>query len=452
MGKSRRQRRKAARGATEKGWNLPVSGGYLPSDAGQTWNWWQRGFNIQHASKSAIVESCISAYAHTIASLPGHEVELLENGGKRRLNGTTLSRLLRRPNSYQTRSDFMLNLTWGLMGTGNSYAVGIRNDRGEFGSAHLLGPDTAPWVEPETREIFYAVGYNPLFPGSDQIDGQQMLIPARDVLHVRLYAPQHPLIGVSPIRNLAASIASTGAIENHQAVFFDNMRRPSGILSVDTKLTKEQVTEMRKLWDAQSQHLDSGGVPILAGGQWKWSPMSITSQDAQVVEAFNMGLEQIARAFRVPLPLIGDQRHSTYNNVEQLVSAWLAMGLGFVLEHIELALTKWLDLPPTHICEFNVDQLLRTDFAGRVEGLTRGIQGGLYSVNEARRREGLPSVEFGDEPRLQAQNVPLSQIDMMQSAPAAPAAPAALPPPPEPSDEEQRILAYHSIKSVLHEA
>jgi hypothetical protein len=47
------------------------------------------------------------------------------------------------------------------------------------------------------------------------------------------------------------------------------------------------------------------------------------------------------------------------------------------------------------------------------------------SPNEARNAEGFDSVEFGDDVRTQAQNVPLSAAGQIPSAPSAPAAPAA---------------------------
>ena len=44
----------------------------------------------------------------------------------------------------------------------------------------------------------------------------------------------------------------------------------------------------------------------------------------------------------------------------------------------------------------------------RIEALARGVQGGIFSPNEARNSEGLPDAIFGDEPRVQQQVVPLS--------------------------------------------
>jgi hypothetical protein len=64
--------------------------------------------------------------------------------------------------------------------------------------------------------------------------------------------------------------------------------------------------------------------------------------------------------------------------------------------------------------------LLRSAFKDRIEGLVRGVQGGVYSPNEARNEEGLDDVKFGEEPRVQAQVVPLSAASGIPTAPTSP--------------------------------
>jgi phage portal protein BeeE len=205
----------------------------------------------------------------------------------------------------------------------------------------------------------------------------------------------------------------------------------------------------------QSQGLNSGGVPILSNGL-KWQGLSINSQDAQLVAAFNMTVEDVARAFRVPLPIVGAYQHSTYNNVEQLISLWMATGLGFVLEHLEQSFDAMFELPANEFCEFDTDTLLRTDFAGRIEALTKGISGGLYAPNEARAKEGLKSVAFGDEPRVQAQVVPLSQVGAVPATPTPSATPADSAPVDDDEDDPEGAkaysVAYDTIKRAMHHA
>jgi hypothetical protein len=89
---------------------------------------------------------------------------------------------------------------------------------------------------------------------------------------------------------------------------------------------------------------------------------------------------------------------------------WLARGLGFALNHIEVAFDHFFGIKswPDEYMAFDETALLRVAYKERIEGLARGVQQAIYSPNEARRAEELPDVEFGDLPRTQQQNVPLN--------------------------------------------
>jgi HK97 family phage portal protein len=387
--------------------------GFIPPH--YPWNWWQRAMPTGTSGDSATVNACVNAYAQTIAQLQAGHFYRADSGKPEKIRTSALSRILRNPNGYQTRSDFMTNLVTDIMFQGNAYAWATRNQRQEIEALHLMpARSTSPHVDPETGAIFYALGTNPI---AGKID---YLVPARDVLHIRgRCRPGEPLRGISPLTWATSAQAANVAITGTQAAFFNNASQPSGVLSAEAALTREQMERLRAAWREHSAGFAAGEVPILGGGL-KWVPMGITAQDAQLVEAFGMTVADIASAFGVPLPIIGDLSASTFNNTEQLISLWLSTGLGYWVEHIEIAFDKFFALPAEEYTELDTDTLLRTAFKDRIDGLTKAVTGGLYSPNEARRKEGLGDVDFGDEPRLQAQVVPLSAVDKIQTAPSAP--------------------------------
>jgi hypothetical protein len=109
---------------------------------------------------------------------------------------------------------------------------------------------------------------------------------------------------------------------------------------------------------------------------------------------------------------------------------WLATGLGFCLNHVEQSFDRLFGLrgEPEEFCEFDTAALLRSAQKDRIEALARAVQSGIYSPNEARAAEGLDSTPFGDEPRVQAQIIPLSAAGSIPTAPVPdvpPSAPAA---------------------------
>jgi len=161
----------------------------------------------------------------------------------------------------------------------------------------------------------------------------------------------------------------------------------------------------------------------------KVNPWSVGAKDAQLAEMLKISEEHIALAFRVPLAVLGLQGGQAFGSTEALMQFWIATGLGFCLNHIEEAfgVTFALKGQPDEFVEFDTGALLRSAMKDRLEALARGVQGGIYSPNEARAIESLPEVKFGDEPRVQQQVVPLSAAGAIPAAPGPKAPPSAAP-------------------------
>lgn len=407
-----------------------LNDGWLSSTAGRYLNWFQMGYSTQPAAEtSAMVEACVSAYAQTAAMCPGDHWRKLSNGGRERVTNSALSRILRRPNDYQSISDFLMNLTRRMYSHGEAFAVAIRNDRGEIAELHPMRNGTA--LVAEDGSIFYSLSGNEVAERRFNFSNP---IPARDVLHVRLHTPQHPLKGVSPILATTLDLAMSGAALNQQVAFYLNQARPSFMLETDEKLNRDQVKELRDLWNLQTQGENAGGTPILTWGL-KAKPVISTAQDGQLVEMLKMSDQNVALAFRLPLQVLG-LGGPTFASTELLMQSWIASGLGFCLNHIEEAFGLLFKLRgvPDEYMELDTRALLRSAYKERIEALRTGVIGGIYSPDEARATEDLPAVTggHGAMPRVQQQVVPLSYgTDMKPPQP-----PAAVADAPEPDTAE----------------
>jgi len=414
---------------TSEGW-IPMS---WPMNFGQI------GYDPIPSGVNSVVYSCIMLYCRTIAQLPGYHRKMNENNGADTVTTSALSRILLKPNAYQTQSHFIGNMVASLLAEGNGYALGLRNDRNEISTLHQLPSDKvkAYYAPPDAQngflgEVFYSVGGNPLLHWEKDPafkTGNRWMVPQRDILHVCGPSdPDDPMKGTSPLIAGAAPIAVSTGGALHFARFFQNASRPSGVLSTDATLTTQQVADLRKLWIEQTTGANVGGVPILTTGL-KWSQMAINSTEMQVAESMKQSTADIARLFGVPLALIGEMGGATFSNTEQLIMMWLRQGLGYYINHIELAYDQVFNIERTvEYTELDVDFLLRPDFKTRIEGFARGVQGGIYAPNEARAKEGLPKVKGGDEPRVQQQQVPLDWGGFeFQPPPAAPPPTPALP-------------------------
>jgi HK97 family phage portal protein len=287
-----------------------------------------------------------------------------------------------------------------------------------------------------TGDIFYRLAGNAVIAQRlAQTQSQQFMVPARDVLHIRLHANHrypYPLLGDSPILSTADDIAAGNAMLQQQIAFYMNQARPSAVLTTDLVLDKDQVQALRDRWDEQTKGLNQGKTPILTAGL-KPQPWGMTARDAELAEVLKLSQQNIALAFRIPLQIFGlsstSGGNTGHNTTEALMREWIASGLGFAIKHVEEAFGVLFNLKgqPDEVVEFDTKALLRSAMKDRIEALARGVQGGIFAPNEAREQEGLDHVPYGDEPRVQQQIVPLSQVGMTP-APPAPHAPPPAPP------------------------
>jgi HK97 family phage portal protein len=423
-------KRAPAEGAYRPG-PYALSDGWLSAAASRLTNWWQAGYaSTPYGEASAMVEACVSAYAQTVAMCPGDHWRKQGNGGRERVSTSALSRILRKPNDYQSISDLLLNLTRRLYSDGEAFALAIRNNRGEIEELHLMRYGY-PMVASD-GSIFYRIS------GNEIVEHRFMLanpVPARDVLHVRLHTPRNPLKGESPIVSTVLERAMAGAALNQQVSYYINEARPSFMLETDQQLTVDQVRQLRESWDAQTKGDGAGGTPILAWGL-KAKPVTGKAADAQLADLLKMTDQNVALAFRMPLQVLGIGT-SMPGSTEQLMQLWIASGLGFCLNHIEEAMGNLFGLKglPDEYLEFNTSALLRSAFKDRIEAVARGVISGIFAPDEARDEFDLPAVPggHGKEPRVQQQVVPLSYGTEMKP-PNPNAAPAAGPQ--DPPDDE----------------
>lgn len=410
------------------------NGGALPYTT-VPWNFWQCDIDPSCDPGCSVVEACVWAYIRAIAQLPGYHKRELDNGGIETVTTSALSRLLRYPNSYQTSSDFLTHVVRSLLYTGNSYSLAVRNQRNEVVELHWLPPTqsfvTEVMIEgQEMREVFYSIGENPLLNYREITSFRGFFIPARDVLHIKLATPRHPLIGQTWLSSLAIDLDNRTMTSGSINRFLKNASRPSGVLKTQMQLTAAQVTDLRARWNEQASGMNQGGVPILTHGL-EWQPLGISSKDNEIVATQQLTDKTIVGVFGVPGVLVGVQDGAPFASTEALMNWWLANGLGDVLNRIETAIDALVGMPANEWTEYDTDALLRTNTAERIDALVKGVQGGIYAPNEARAKEGYRAVEAGDEPRVQQQVVPLS---FAATPPPAPQSPAAPPPSAEPVD------------------
>jgi HK97 family phage portal protein len=401
----------------------------------------QRNLSVGNSYGVAPVYSCAMLNSRAVSQCEPKHLVPGSNGAMIPSTTSPASRVLRIPNSYETWTQLIYNTCAEMLFQGESLWLVTRDDRFAITAAHRIPRGTwSVYIEPESKEIFYSIS------STEMINAPDYLVPARDVCHFRQHTPRHPLAGESPIKAAALAIGINVALNSSQLAFFTNMNRPSGIIETPQKMNREQKEQAREAFSKQSKAWNQGLLPILSEGA-VFKPMNISQTDSQLLEQLRYSTADICRVFGVPVALMSETS-GTQTGTEALISHWLSIGLGSLIESIERSLDRLFNLPAGERIELDASPLLRVDFAGRIDGLVKAVQGGLLTPDEARAKEGFGSIDGGDQAFLQRQMTPMSQLLALNQAELA----AKNNPAPEPTAPEPEIAPEKEIDAEITKA
>lgn len=211
--------------------------------------------------------------------------------------------------------------------------------------------------------------------------------------------------GMSVIRyaaRQAIGIALKG--DEFAGTFFGNGAHPQYAVKWKGTMTEEQQKLFRESWVAKyGSGQGVSKIPLILTEDGSVEQLSLSAEDAQLLQGRQFQVEEIARAFGVPPFMIGHTQNTTSwgSGVE-------AMGIGFVKytlrDHLcgmeqELNRKLW-PRRERFFVEFNVDGLQEGDSKSQAEYFGKSLGGpgaqGWMTVNEVRRLKNLPPIEGGD--------------------------------------------------------
>ena len=350
------------------------------------------------AMQMTAVYSCVRILSEAIAGLPIHLYKYGENGSKVKATDHPLYFLLHdEPNPEMTSFVFRETLMTHLLLWGNAYAQIIRNGKGEVVALYPLMPNRMTVDRDADGHLYYE--YQTSQDEARTMEGSRVRLSPHDVLHIPGLGFDG-LVGYSPIAMAKNSIGMAIACEDYGAKFFANGATPGGILEHPGVVKDPE--RVRESWNsAFGGSANSNKVAVLEEGM-KYTPISISPEQAQFLETRKFQVDEIARIFRIPPHMIGDLEKSSFSNIEQ-------QSLEFVKYTLDPWVCRWeqsmqralltVDEKKEYFFKFNVDGLLRGDYQSRMNGYATGRQNGWMSANDIRELENLdriPAEEGGD--------------------------------------------------------
>ena len=357
------------------------------------------------------VYACVRILSEAIAGLPLHLYRYKEGGGKEQAVDTNLYRLLHdEPNPEMTSFVFRETLMTHLLLWGNAYAQIIRNGKGEVIALYPLMPNKMSVDRDEKGRLYYT--YSRANEEAATMAGNTVILKPSDVLHIPGLGFDG-LVGYSPIAMAKNAIGMAIACEEFGAKFFANGAAPSGVL--EHPGTIKDPAKVRDSWNSTfGGSANSGKVAVLEEGM-KYTPISISPEQAQFLETRKFQINEIARIFRVPPHMVGDLEKSSFSNIEQQSLEFVKYTLEPWVVRWEQALSRALlsaTEKPTYFFKFNLEGLLRGDYQSRMTGYATARQNGWMSANDIRELENLdriPAEEGGDLYLINGNMLPLNK-------------------------------------------
>ena len=345
--------------------------------------------NTESALRIAAFYRCNAIIAGAVATLPIKIKRRIDQRTRRDADDHPLWELmLRRPNRWQTPSEFRRMLQSQIHLRGNGYALIVGSGRRPL---ELLPLDAGRMKVEQLDSLELVYSYT-------RRNGSTQTFPQRDIFHLRGLT----LDGVKGLSVLGYAREALGLAiqtERHGGALFKNGTRVGMVLKHPEKLSPEaydrliaSLEEYRGAENAAKTLLTEEGMDV--------DTVGMTAEDAQFLETRKFQRSEIAMFFGVPPHMLGDTDKSTSwgSGIEQ-------QGIGFVTYALEDWLTTWEETigrdlidpsEPDLYARFNRAALVKGDLKTRWESYVKGLQWGVYSPNDVRANEDMNPRDGGD--------------------------------------------------------
>jgi HK97 family phage portal protein len=346
--------------------------------------------NAATALRVPAVFSAIALASGAIGSLPAKVfLAAADQGGKRAAKDHPAYRLVHdEANDWTSAGELRGQLTADALLHGSGYAFANRVNGRVIEFIRLDPRSITVKIDEASGEPSYV----------HRVDTRERTYSFRDILHIA--AP----LGVSPISAGKEAIGLASVLERRAAQLFGSGARPSGILSQEKGLGagadggQQRVNNLRKAWRAWQSGNSSD--PLILDEGLTYTQAEMTSTDAQFLENRRFQIEEIARLFRVPPPMLFDLERATWSNSEEMAQQFLTLTLRPWLDAWEWAYARVLlsaeERAEGYYVEFILDDLLSANAATRATTYAQYRAMGAMTANEVRSGLNLPAMPGAD--------------------------------------------------------
>lgn len=371
---------------------------FAPSSAGDPWVIPSNGSLAAYTASGVpvtdetamsllVVAACVRLLSTVVAGLP---LDAVRMSGRVRVQLDPAPAIIADPFGgagnprLPSRRAGFIQLMISLLFRGNAFALILARDSlGRPTRMQVLHPDMVQVSVDENGQKTYAIKRVPLQHPEDMLHLVGMSMPGA-------------VTGLSVLSYARTAIGLGLAAEEFGARFFGSGAHLSGVIEVPGDLDQDKARRLKEGFESKHAGLrNAHQVGVLTGGA-KWSPISVTPEDAQFLGTRAAQNLDIAMLFGIPPHMLGqvDRTTSWGTGIEQQTLGFLKYTVDFWLGVFEDAWSSMLPRP--QVARFNRGGLLRTDTAGRFGVYTQARTAAVLTTNEIRALEDYPPVEGGD--------------------------------------------------------
>ena len=342
------------------------------------------GYAKSKAMNLATAYACTNILSNSVALLPIKVIKFVD--GKRVEVEHPLDKVLNLvPNKKFNKFNFFKLLIESVILNGNGYAYIERDDRLNVKALHLIDPAFVQPMPQEDGSVKYIVA------------GMDSAVDSINMIHVFQHCDEF-MNGISVLKYARMCLEGAYDTEQNANKFYRSGAGLLGVLKASAPLTDAQKTQIAQSWEKSISKTTSGGVAILPQGL-DFQSISVSPEDAQLLESKQYDVIQICRFFNVSPLKVFDYSHMSYSSLEQVSLSYLQDSVLPYTQLLEDELNKKL-FRPSEVGQLYVDfdftQMLTTDKKTEAEYYRTLITNGLVTVNEAREKLGFTPLD-GDE-------------------------------------------------------
>ena len=404
-------------------------------------DWWGGGgatasgerVNEQTALACAAVKAAVSLLAQTMGRLPLMVHKRMPGGATTPAPEAREWRMLHDEPNKHTSSFIFRETLQGHLGTyGNGYAEIVRAGNGmpvELLQRSPKPAETRPEIN-DNGELVYVV--------HDARGQRQPDIRSEDMLHIPGFGFDG-LIGYSPIHHLSEVIGAGLGATKFGGEIYRNSLQPSGFVSIPEEMGQEAFDRTRKAFNPKPTDGKRHRIGLLEGGA-TFAQTSMKPEDVQMIASQRYGVEEVARAYHIPLQLLQDLTNGTsFASVVELGKEFLLYTLDPWIARWEGEINRKVLKGTGLIAKFNTRAFLSGDHKARSEFYLKLFRIGAITDNEIRGWEDLPSMGPAGDIHFVSRDLVPVEFAAREPEPQTPPTPPTAPPAGRgPNSEEQQ--------------